>query len=63
MESGLWRKLLGQYGQKVSLCRGEERVQVRAFFQPVREKAVGEEPTALGSIWAPQRRSWRTWIL
>lgn len=48
MESGLWRKLLGQYGQKVSLCRGEARVQVRAFFQPVREKAPGEEPTVLG---------------
>lgn len=48
MEGGLWRKLLSRYGQKVSLCRGEARTQVRAFFQPVREKAAGEEPTALG---------------
>lgn len=48
MESRTWNVLLEQYGQEVELCRGEARTAVRAFFQPVREKAAGEEPTALG---------------
>jgi hypothetical protein len=48
MAGGLWKAILAQYGQKVTLCRGEETREVRAFFQPVSEKAAGEVPTVLG---------------
>lgn len=43
-----WREILARYGQRVELLRGGERVPVRAFFQPVEEKAPGAERTALG---------------
>lgn len=43
-----WEIVRERYGQRVTLRRGEEAVQVRAFFQPVAEKTVGEVPTALG---------------
>ncbi len=43
-----WKEILARYGQKVTLLRGEARTEVRAFFQPVAEKAPGEVPTALG---------------
>lgn len=46
--AALWKSILGQYGQSVTLLRGEERAQVRAFFQPVDEKAPGTTPTPLG---------------
>lgn len=48
MTQGLWGSILAQYGQRVRLRRGEETREVRAFFQPVREKAPGVEPTPLG---------------
>ncbi len=44
----LWGDILEQYGQRVSLWRGEEVREVRAFFQPVEEKTAGETPTPLG---------------
>ena len=47
MDSGLWERMLEQYGQKVKL-RGEEDREVRAFFQSVREKKPGESPSPLG---------------
>ena len=47
MDSGLWDRMLEQYGQKVKL-RGEEDREVRAFFQSVREKKPGESPSPLG---------------
>ena len=31
-------KILKKYGTQVLLCRGEERWEVQAFFQPVRSK-------------------------
>ncbi len=48
MDAGVWQGILEKYGQQVTLLRGEERTEVRAFFQPVAEKAAGEVPTALG---------------
>ncbi len=40
--------ILAKYGQDVMLCtRAGERL-VKAFFQPVTEKAPGETPTPLG---------------
>lgn len=48
MRPGDWRAILARYGQKVVLRRGGEEVPVRAFFQPVEEKAPGEEPTPIG---------------
>lgn len=44
----IWNSILAQYGQTVRLRQGGEAVQVRAFFQPVDEKAPGVNPTALG---------------
>ncbi len=44
----LWKSILAQYGQKVVLRREGGETAVRAFFQPIEEKAPGEEPTALG---------------
>lgn len=48
MDEAAWLGILEQYGQQVLLCRGEEKRQIRAFFQPVRERKAGEEPTPLG---------------
>lgn len=48
MEEAAWKGILERYGQTVCLRRGEEESSVKAFFQPVREKAAGEEPTPLG---------------
>lgn len=44
----LWSSVLEQYGQTVTLRSGSGTVPVRAFFQPVEEKAPGMVPTALG---------------
>ena len=30
-----FEKILARYGQAVTVCRGEESIQVQAFFQPV----------------------------
>jgi len=43
-----WKEVLARYGQKVTLLRGEERTEVRAFFQPVAERSPGEVPTPIG---------------
>lgn len=43
-----WKDILARYGQKVTLCRGEERREIRAFLQPVEEKEPGRVPTPLG---------------
>lgn len=43
-----WKDILARYGQKVTLCQGEERREIRAFLQPVEEKAPGQIPTPLG---------------
>ncbi len=48
MDQGFWRRILEKYGQKVTIRRGEEETHIRAFFQPVAEKAAGEMPTPLG---------------
>ena len=48
MESGLWLTMLEAYGQQVTLRRGDGEKELRAFFQPVREKNPGEVPTPLG---------------
>ncbi len=45
----LWKSILAQYGQKVVLRREGGETAVRAFFQPIEEKAPGNEPTALGT--------------
>lgn len=45
---GGWKGILARYGQKVTLLQGEARTQVRAFFQPVDQKAPGQAPTPLG---------------
>ena len=45
---GQWRQLLSQYGQRVVLCKDDGEKEVRAFFQPVRERAAGQAPTPLG---------------
>lgn len=36
------------YGQALTLRRGDEEKEVRAFFQPVAEKSDGAVPTVLG---------------
>lgn len=44
-----WRAILAKYGQKVAVCDGAGRVNVRAFLQPVREKGAEQEvPSPLG---------------
>ena len=44
-----WAALLGQYGQQVSLHRGEETVSVQAFLQPVRDQGTPQRlPSPLG---------------
>lgn len=47
MDGRLWNIMTEQYGQRVKL-RGEEDREVRAFFQPIREKKPGESPSPLG---------------
>lgn len=44
----LWDSILAQYGQSVTLRTKMGERQVKAFFQPVEEKAPGEAPTPLG---------------
>lgn len=44
----LWSSILAQYGQSVTLRTKTGQRQVKAFFQPVTEKAPGEMPTPLG---------------
>ncbi len=44
----LWSSILAQYGQDVTLCTKAGERPVKAFFQPVTEKAPGEAPTPLG---------------
>lgn len=44
----LWSGILAQYGQDVTLCTKAGERPVKAFFQPVTEKAPGETPTPLG---------------
>ena len=48
MDGTAWDEILERYGQSVRLRRGSGETAVRAFFQPVREKTAGEEPTPLG---------------
>ena len=36
--TGTWGRILAQYGQSVTLRRGEEERAYRAFLQPVRER-------------------------
>lgn len=44
----LWSGILAQYGQSVILRARTGERPVKAFFQPVTEKAPGEAPTPLG---------------
>ena len=55
MESRLWQTMLEAYGQQVTLKRGNGEKELRAFFQPVREKSPGQEPTPLGVAPAGKR--------
>lgn len=48
MDASAWKAVLARYGQRVKLLRDGEEKEVKAFFQPVAEKAPGETPTALG---------------
>lgn len=48
MDGAVWKEILERYGQSVILRRQDGERAVKAFFQPVREKAAGEEPTPLG---------------
>lgn len=48
MDGGLWSVMTQQYGQRVTLHDASGEREVKAFFQPVREKKAGEVPTALG---------------
>ena len=48
MDGAVWRDILERYGQSVILRRREGERAVKAFFQPVREKAAGAGPTPLG---------------
>ena len=36
--TGAWGRILARYGQSVTLRRGEEEQDCRAFLQPVRER-------------------------
>ena len=50
--TGAWGRILAQYGQSVTLRRGEEERGCRAFLQPVRERREDwyqELPTPLGT--------------
>ena len=51
--TGAWGRILAQYGQRVTLRRGEEERGCRAFLQPVRERREDwyqELPTPLGTV-------------
>ena len=51
--TGAWGRILAQYGQSVTLRRGEEEQDCRAFLQPVRERREDwyqELPTPLGTV-------------
>ena len=48
MEDAVWLRLLSRFGQQVTLVKGEERQDCRAFFQPVRAAAPGQVETVLG---------------
>lgn len=51
--TGAWGRILAQYGQSVTLRRGEEERAYRAFLQPVRERREDwdqEMPTPLGTV-------------
>ena len=51
--TGAWGRILAQYGQSVTLRRGEEERGCRAFLQPVRERREDwyqELPTPLGTV-------------
>jgi hypothetical protein len=48
MDERVWKDILERYGQRVSLWRESGEREIKAFFQPVRERAAGEEPTPLG---------------
>ena len=44
-----WRGILNQYGQEVTLRRGEDEVPLRAFVQPALDRSAEQEaPTPLG---------------
>ena len=50
--TGTWGRILARYGQSVTLRRGEEEQDCRAFLQPVRERREDwyqELPTPLGT--------------
>lgn len=51
--TGAWGRILAQYGQSVTLRRGEEERGCRAFLQPVRERREDwyqELSTPLGTV-------------
>lgn len=48
MDERAWKDILARYGQRVKLLRDGEEKELRAFFQPVEEKAPGMVPTPLG---------------
>lgn len=48
MDGSTWERLLGRFGQRVTLYQAGRRSDVKAFFQPVGERSAGEEATALG---------------
>ena len=44
-----WKGILSRYGQSVTLCQGEQSVQLKALVQPVLEESRPQtEPTPLG---------------
>lgn len=47
-----FEEILARYGQAVTVCRGEESIQVQAFFQPVTKQQEAElfTVTALGTV-------------
>lgn len=56
--TGAWGRILARYGQSVTLRRGEEEQDCRAFLQPVRERREDwyqELPTPLGTARRDQR--------
>lgn len=48
MDRQMWKRLLERYGQRVTVYRAGLAEEVKAFFQPVSERAAGETITALG---------------
>ena len=53
-----FEEILARYGQAVTVRRGEESIQVQAFFQPVTKQQEAEPftVTALGTV---DDRLWR----